>query len=139
MRQLHELCRSFPGVTEDVKWEDHRCFSVGGKMFAVFPVDDTTEDSFVTFKCTPEDFARLRATPGYMPAPYLARAQWATVTSRRVALGPEVPGLLRTSYELIRAKLPKKVQATLASAPAQPSPPRSDGRKMKPKRRKGSP
>jgi predicted DNA-binding protein (MmcQ/YjbR family) len=29
-----ELCRSLPGVTEDVKWENDLIFSVGGKMFA---------------------------------------------------------------------------------------------------------
>ena len=43
---LYELCRSLPGVTEDVKWGDDLVFSVGGKMFACFHVPDGEPLSF---------------------------------------------------------------------------------------------
>ncbi len=38
--RLYELCRSLPGVTEDVKWGDNLVFSVAAKMFAVFDVPE---------------------------------------------------------------------------------------------------
>lgn len=30
---MRSICQSFPGVTEDVKWEHDLVFSVGLKMF----------------------------------------------------------------------------------------------------------
>ena len=30
---LRSICRSLPGITEDVKWGSDLCFLVGGKMF----------------------------------------------------------------------------------------------------------
>ena len=56
IEQLREFCLSLPHTTEDVKWGNDLCFSVGAKMFAVTGVDSTGS---VSFKCTPEKFAEL--------------------------------------------------------------------------------
>ena len=32
----HKICRTFKGVTEEIKWEGHLCFNVGKKMFKTF-------------------------------------------------------------------------------------------------------
>jgi predicted DNA-binding protein (MmcQ/YjbR family) len=69
----------------------------------------------VAFKCTPEKFAELVERDGVIPAPYLARAMWV----QEQELGQsfhrrEIERLVRTSYELVSAKLPKKKRAKKA-------------------------
>jgi predicted DNA-binding protein (MmcQ/YjbR family) len=39
IEELREFCMALPGVTEDVKWGNDLCFSVGKKMFTVTSVD----------------------------------------------------------------------------------------------------
>jgi len=111
-KEIAEFCRTLPGVTEDVKWDDDLCFLIGGKMFCV-TCRTPIEGKAACFKCTDEDFVRLIATPDYEPAPYLARAKWVMLTNAKLVRSAEVRGLLRRSYELILAKLPKKVQARI--------------------------
>ena len=36
---LRELCLSFPGATEQIQWGYDLLFKVGGKMFAVTPLE----------------------------------------------------------------------------------------------------
>ena len=53
---LRSICRSLPGVTEDVKWGSDLCFLVGGKMFVVVNLEPPHQ---VAFKCTPDAFGEL--------------------------------------------------------------------------------
>ena len=117
-------CLQFPHATETVQWES-LVFKIGGKMFAVAPLEPG--EACLSFKCSPEEFAELVERPGIIPAPYLARAQWIAL-EREDALPPaEVKRLLRQAYDLVRARLPKKVQAELGApraASARPLPAR---------------
>lgn len=102
------LCRTFPGCTEDVKWGADLVFSVGGKMFAV--TGDEVPAQGMSFKVDDERFLELTDRPGIIPAPYMARAKWIYV-ERPDALGDdEGLALVRRSYELVFAKLTKKLQ-----------------------------
>src|SRR6266550_1679271 len=102
---VRQICRALPGVTEDIKWGADLAFSVGGKMFCVVCLEPPHQ---ISFKCTPEDFGDLVERPGLIPAPYLARAMWVQETELGAALDrPEFERLVRSSYELIKAKLPK--------------------------------
>jgi predicted DNA-binding protein (MmcQ/YjbR family) len=56
IEELREFCMALPGVTEDVKWGNDHCFSVGKKMFTVTGVDG---DGGISVKTTPEKFAEL--------------------------------------------------------------------------------
>lgn len=104
-------CRSLAHVTEDVKWGADLCFSIGGKMFAVFGNESTT----ATFSCkVPEDdFGALTGLDGIEPAAYVARYHWVSVKDPKALPASEAAALLSGSYALVRAKLPKSVQATL--------------------------
>ena len=51
MSRLYDLCRSLPGATEDVKWDNDLVFSVGGKMFACFSLP---EGNPLSFKVDPD-------------------------------------------------------------------------------------
>src|SRR4029077_4897701 len=71
---LRELCLSFPGTTEQIQWGSDLLFKVGGKMFALTPLEPAPV--CLSFKASPEKFAELAERPDIIPAPYLARAQW---------------------------------------------------------------
>lgn len=105
LETIREICRTFPGVVEDVKWGNDLCFCVGGKMFAAM---DLNPPHGIGFKCTPEDFGELTERPGVRPAPYLARAQWVQEEVLGSALDRrDFERLLRSAYDLVTAKLPK--------------------------------
>ena len=115
VEQLRKLCLSFPGTTEQIQWGDDLLFKIGGKMFAVTPL--IPAPVVLSFKVTDENFAELTERPGVIPAPYLARAKWVALESRDALAIPELELLLRESYELVLAKLPKKLQEKATKAP----------------------
>jgi predicted DNA-binding protein (MmcQ/YjbR family) len=111
------VCRKLPGTTEHVQWGADLVFKVGGKMYAVTPLEPAPV--CLSFKCSPEDFADLTEHPGIIPAPYLARAQWIALESEDALPAVAIKRYLKQSYELVFAKLPKKAQAELTKT-AQP-------------------
>jgi predicted DNA-binding protein (MmcQ/YjbR family) len=110
--QLRRLCLSFPGVTEQIQWGDDLLFKVGGKMFAVTRLEPAKV--WLSLKANPENFAELTERPGVIPAPYLARAKWIALESADALPDAELSQLLRESYELVRAKLPRKLSESIA-------------------------
>ncbi|HEX2617659.1 MAG TPA: MmcQ/YjbR family DNA-binding protein [Flavobacteriales bacterium] len=106
---IRKYCLSLAGTTEDVKWDHHLCFNVGGKMYCI-----TTPDAFSTsLKADPEEFEELCAKPGVNPAPYLARNKWVQVERGDALSATEWKRLLRISYLEVRKKLPLKAQRAL--------------------------
>jgi len=121
LEQLRTYCLSLPGATEQIQWVDQLLFKVGGKMFAITSLEPSPV--WLSFKASPEDFAELTERPGIIPAPYLARAKWVALETREALSISELEQLLRESYELIRAKLPRKAQERLTKpAPASTRP-----------------
>jgi len=108
---IRRCCMAFPHATEQVQWGDNLVFKVGGKIFAIAALEPAA--MLVSFKVTPDEFAELTERPGVIPAPYLARAHWVALESEDAVPVAEVKKLLRQSYDLVFAKLPKKTQATL--------------------------
>jgi predicted DNA-binding protein (MmcQ/YjbR family) len=102
------LCRSFPGCTEDTKWGADLVFSVAAKMFAVTSGEKDAKG--ISFKVEDERFLELTDRPGIIPAPYLARVKWVYVENLGLLADAEAAALLRRSYELVFAKLSKKMQ-----------------------------
>jgi predicted DNA-binding protein (MmcQ/YjbR family) len=102
---VRAICRALPDVTEDVKWGHDLCFCVREKMFTVVSLEPPHS---IAFKCTPERFGELIERPGIIPAPYMARNMWVQeqelgeVLDRR-----ELETLVKASYDLVVAKLPK--------------------------------
>src|SRR2546423_8807663 len=109
--RLREVCLSFPGATEQIQWGNDLLFKVGGKMFAVAPLEPAPV--CLSFKCSEESFAELTERPGIVPAPYLARAKWVALENSDAIARGELTQLLHASYELVFAKLPKRVQEEL--------------------------
>jgi predicted DNA-binding protein (MmcQ/YjbR family) len=114
--QLQALCGHWPGVTRDTKWGVDMVFSVGGKMFAVMP-SDGSEGGRLSFKVDDDRFLALTDQPGIIPAPYLARAHWISITEPQRFATAELAAYILDAYTLIRAKLTKKLQAELGPLP----------------------
>ncbi len=72
------------------------------------------------FKCTPEKFAELIERDGIIPAPYVARYHWVGFERFDAMRDAELKELLKTSYQLVLEKLPKKSRSALDSKPAPP-------------------
>lgn len=106
---LAAICGSWPGVTADIKWDHDRVWSVGGKMFCVLALDPAKRGQF-SVKVDAGRFLELTDQPGIHPAPYLARAHWVSLSPGHRLSPDEVRGLVRGSYELVLATLPKKTQ-----------------------------
>ena len=105
IERLRKICRALPKVAEDVKWGNDLCFCVSGKMFAAM---DLNPPYSLAFKCTPEEFGELIERSGLIPAPYMARNMWVQEERLGEALERrELERLLKTSYELVVARLPK--------------------------------
>ncbi len=110
--QLRKLCLSFPGSTEQIQWGDDLVFKAAGKMFAVTPLEPAR--LWITLKADPEEFGELTERPGIIPAPYLARAKWIAIETPTTLSMTEVAALLRKSYDLVVAKLPKASRESLS-------------------------
>ena len=128
---LRKTCLAFPHATEQIQWGNDLVFKVAGKMFAVAPLEPAPV--CLSFKCSDESFAELTERPKIIPAPYMARAKWIALESSDGISRAELLELLRISYDLVFARLPKRVQAELSSAP---SPKKKPSKKIAAKKRK---
>lgn len=108
--KLRAFCLQLPGVTEGIKWEDHLCFMVAGKIFCMTGMND---NSAVNIKVTPDDFELLTERDGIKQAPYMARNRWISIQKRNALKPGEWKYFVTRSYELIKSKLTKKQQAEL--------------------------
>jgi predicted DNA-binding protein (MmcQ/YjbR family) len=70
----------------------------------------------MSFKCDDETFATLIEREGVIPAPYLARAKWVALERFDSLPARELTPLVKRSYELVAAKLPKSTRAGLTPA-----------------------
>jgi len=109
---IRDLCLSFPHSTEQIVWGDDLTFKVAGKIHAISVLKPAK--TWLCFKTSPEKFAELTERPGVIPAPYLARAKWVALETKDALTPDELALLLRESYDMVVAKLPKKTREALA-------------------------
>jgi predicted DNA-binding protein (MmcQ/YjbR family) len=125
---LRAYCLSLPHTTEHVLWGDDLVFKVGsnkvgsketgGKMYVAAPM--SPGGLCMSFKCTPEEFADLTERPGIVPAPYSARMHWVALETADALPRAEIKRLVKISYDLVFAKLPRKTQAELTRPVTRP-------------------
>jgi predicted DNA-binding protein (MmcQ/YjbR family) len=108
IEEIQTLCKQLPGVTEDIKWGNDLCFSVGGKMFLVTGLEQLPVSA--SFKVTDEQFAEMSVRPGFKPAPYMAKHKWIYLNDISVMNKQDWEFYINQSYGLIKQKLPKKLQ-----------------------------
>ena len=102
---------SLPATTINPQWEA-LVAKVGGKVFCMLGDDPGHRPNALVFKVTEIAFDGLVEIEGIDQASYFARRQWV-----RVSPGALEPGLLkgyiRRSYDLVVAKLTRKLRAEL--------------------------
>ncbi|MDE2427875.1 MAG: MmcQ/YjbR family DNA-binding protein [Burkholderiales bacterium] len=111
--KARKFCAALPGVTSDIKWGNVLVYSIGGKMFAATGAEGLDSQRF-SFKVDDERFLELTDRPGVIPAPYMARAKWIKIAAADAIDDKEAQALLRRSYELVFARLTKKLQRELS-------------------------
>jgi predicted DNA-binding protein (MmcQ/YjbR family) len=108
---LQSICNKYKAVTEDIKWEDHLCFNVGGKMFIIIGASEVPVTA--SFKVNDDDFEILSVKPGFKPAPYLARYKWIWMENISLFTKKQWEYYSKTAYNLVSEKLPAKTKKEL--------------------------
>lgn len=108
IEDIQEICEKYRGVTQDIKWEDHLCFMVGGKMFLITAPDAVPCSASI--KVADESFDEIAAMEGLMPAPYLARYKWVWMDDISRLSRRQWESFIDTAYHVVASKLPSKVK-----------------------------
>jgi predicted DNA-binding protein (MmcQ/YjbR family) len=110
LETLRTICLAKPGATEELQWENHLLYKVGGKIFCVGSLNH--EDG-AALKVDEEEFDTLTTIDGIGQASHFAKRQWIKIdNSARISIA-EWKQLVDKSYCIIRKKLTKKAQAAL--------------------------
>ncbi len=108
---LREICMAKPGATEELQWEVHLLYKVGGKIFCIGSLH---QEDGVSLKVPEDDFDELTSLPGIKQAGHMAKRMWIHIGEENKLTLKQWKERIDISYEMIRSKLPKKVQATLS-------------------------
>ena len=111
IEDIQAICKSLPGVTEDIKWGNDLVFSVGGKMFCVAGLNQTPTTA--SFKVTDDEFDEMCDREGFKPAPYVAKYKWVWIEDVRKMNKAEWKKYIRQSYNLVKDKLSAKIKKQL--------------------------
>jgi predicted DNA-binding protein (MmcQ/YjbR family) len=108
---VNQTCAALPGASHSDPWGGgHDAWKVGGKLFAVV---GATESNGLSVKCADVETAALLIDLGRaQKAPYF-HASWVRIPFGTIE-DAELVERIQTSYRIIRASLPKKLQAALA-------------------------
>lgn len=111
INELQAICKKLTGVTEDIKWENHLCFCIGGKMFLVLGLDEVPTTA--SFKVSKEEFEEIFSREGFKPAPYMARNKWVHTNDINNLSPEEWEYYIKESYKLVSSKLTVKLRREL--------------------------
>ena len=111
--KIRAYALSFPAATQDIKWEDHLCFTAGGEMFLVTVPDQLPVSA--SFKTSDADFEAMVVREGIIPAPYMARNKRLLVDDLKRLNAEEWKTAIANSYALAFSKLTQKLQAAIGS------------------------
>lgn len=112
IEEYRDYCLTFVGVTEELPFDDNvLVFKVLGKMFAL---TDINAFESINVKCDPEKAIELRehytcVQPGY----HMNKKHWNTIIMDGEMPDQEVKEWITHSYDLVVAKMPKKLKEEL--------------------------
>jgi len=115
--EFNTFCASLPATNHVVQWGNADVWKVGPKLFAVGGWADG-RDAF-TFKVGDIAWEVLQDQPGIRPAPYLASRgmKWLQHYAEPGLSDEELRSHLRASYDMVAAKLTKKLRRELGLDP----------------------
>ena len=118
-QEFNAFCKTMKASTYVVQWGGAHVWKVGGKVFAIGGMGNkgvTKPDmQAITFKVTPLSYDILKEQKGLRPAPYLASRgmKWIQHYDQCDLSDDDLKAYIERSYELVAAKLTKKLQAEL--------------------------
>lgn len=110
--RLKAFALSLPHTAVVKQWGECLVLKVAGKMFLIIVLEGEVIEG-VTCKCTPEEFAELTEIDGIIQAPYCAKRHWFQIQDLAVLPEARLNELIRRSYDLVVAGLPKKTRTSL--------------------------
>ena len=119
IESLRKYSQSFPGATEGLQWGECLLFRVAKKIFVNVTLADTPPR--IWLKCTPERCAGLLEIEGIRRAPYIGKHNWVELERMDLLPDAELRALIAESYQNIRSKLPRSLQAKLDRAKPAPA------------------
>ena len=108
IEDIQKICKKSGSVTEDIKWGDHLCFNVGGKMFLITAPDAVPISA--SLKVSEETFDELSEKEGFQPAPYLARYNWIWMDDINRLSRKQWESYIAEAYHLVASRLPARVR-----------------------------
>ncbi|MFP6697014.1 MAG: MmcQ/YjbR family DNA-binding protein [Alphaproteobacteria bacterium] len=88
-------------------------WKVGGKIFAIQSNKGAGSHAKISFKCADLTYSILCEQPGIIPAPYLARAKWVQIESRKAMRDANIKAYTKAVHGIIAAKLSKSQRREL--------------------------
>jgi predicted DNA-binding protein (MmcQ/YjbR family) len=115
---IRKYCLAFPGSKEEMPWENHLAYKVGGKIFLIYNLSKEYPNR-LSLKCSPEKFNEMIEVEKIIPAPYLARNKWISIQDGCRIRTAELKELIEESYNIVFSKLPVKTkkEITLSNSP----------------------
>jgi predicted DNA-binding protein (MmcQ/YjbR family) len=112
--EFNALCCSLPATTYVVQWGGSHVWKVGAKVFAIGGWGENKKTAFV-FKTSDLDFAFLKESEGYKPAPYFANRgmKWIQQFYSPAEKDDELVYYIKQSYRLVSLGLTKVKQKEL--------------------------
>ncbi|MGI6478605.1 MAG: MmcQ/YjbR family DNA-binding protein [Salinivirgaceae bacterium] len=110
---IREYCIQKPFTTEEFPFDDVTLiFKVGGKMFAMIPLDEPR--LVISLKCSPERSVELREKyDSIQPAYHMNKRHWNMIFIDGSVPKKLIVELIDHSYDLVFNKLPRKKQSEL--------------------------
>lgn len=87
------------------------CFCIGAKIFCTTALE--SPDFMVTLKVREDEFHEMCSRPGIRKADYVGRYNCITVENTASLSAKEWDHYVCQSYELVKAKLPKKIRDSI--------------------------
>ena len=112
---LRDYCLSLKGTTEHFPFDEFSLvMKVQGKMFALLPLDNP--ETQIALKCDPERAIQLRDEFSSITAAYhFNKKHWNSVRVDSAISAKFMQELIRHSYDLVVAGLPRKLKEELNS------------------------
>ena len=109
--EIREIALQLNSVTEDIKWDDHLCFNIAGKMFLVTNPDliPTT----ASFKVSADIFDDTISRIGFSKHKYLGRYHWVHLDDINHLPKQQWEKFIFQSYQLVASKLSNKKKKEL--------------------------
>lgn len=111
--EFNAFCKSLKGTTNVVQWGGASVWKIGGKIFAICSIWGEGTHHKISFKCNDLSYSMLREQPGFIPAPYLARAKWVQMEQTDAMSDEDLMSYIKMAYTIICRKLTKAQRNTL--------------------------